>query len=108
MSGVYRSNHRRHAGFGVHGGANKCGEWKSVIHLGRRRGCEIDTSPEALEATPKEVFREIDLGFDISREIDKLSLDLPTIVSAAVKVYFGMVCHIVRDINLVFVSTTRA
>jgi hypothetical protein len=108
MSRVYRSIHRTHAGFGVHGGANECGEWKSAIHLGRRTECGIDTSREALVATPKEVCREIDLKFDINREIDKLSLALPTIVSAAVEVHFGMVCHIIRDIDLIFISTTSA
>lgn len=108
MSRVYRSIHRRHAGFGVHGEANECGEWKSVIHLGRRTECGIDTSREALVATPKEGCREIDLEFHISREIDKLSLDLPTIVSAAVEIHFGMLCHIIRDIDLVFISATRA
>lgn len=77
MSRVYRSIHKRHAGFGVHGGANERGEWKIVVHLGRRTECGIDTSREALVATPKEVCREIDLEFDISREIDKLSLDYP-------------------------------
>ena len=105
---MYHSSHRRHVGFGVHGGANERGEWKIVVHLGRRTECGIDTSREALVATPKEVCREIDLEFDISREIDKLSLDLPTIVSAAVEVHFGMICHIIRDIDLVFISTTRA
>jgi hypothetical protein len=92
----------------VHGGANERVEWKSVIHLGRRTAYGIDTSREALVAMPKEAFREIDLGFDISREIDKPSLDLPTIISAAVKVHFSMVRHIVRDIDLIFDSTTRA
>lgn len=105
---MYRSIHRRHVGFGVRGEANECGEWKSVIRLGRRTECGIDTSREALVATPKEVCRGIDLEFDISREIDKLNLDLPTIVSATVEVHFGMVCHIIRDIDLVFISTTRA
>jgi hypothetical protein len=105
---VYHSSHRRHVGFGVHGGANERGEWKSVIHLGRRTACGIDTSRGALVAMPKEAFREIDLGLDISREIDKPSLDLPTIVPAAVEVYFGMGGHIVRDIDLIFDPTTRA
>ena len=108
MSKVYRSNRRTHAEFEVHGGANERGEWRSVIHLGRKTACGIDTSRGVLVAMPKEVFREIDLGFDISREIDKSSLDLPTVISAAVEVHFGMVRHIFRNIDLVLDSTTRA
>jgi hypothetical protein len=56
----------------------------------------------------KEVCHEIDLGFDISREIDRLGLDLLTIVSTAVEVHLGVILHIVRNIDLVFISTARA
>jgi hypothetical protein len=45
---------------------------------------------------------------DISREIDKLGLGVLTVISAAVKIHLGMVCHIFRNIDLVFIAATRA
>jgi hypothetical protein len=109
MSMAFRSNHRTLAESEEHDGARISGGWRSGIHPGRRIEYKTRTSQEARAAMPKEVCHGIDL-FDISigREIDRLAWDSLTVVSAAIEVDLGMFCHIVWDVDLVFIATTGA